>query len=260
MVADSLYDKVPVPDIVLGQHVWPNRAGIISPVYGTFFAAADSMKITVFGRGGHGSQPQSCIDPVAIAGYIVVRLQSIVSRMVSPEDAAVVTVGSIHGGVAENIIPETVELKVNTRSFKPEVRDRVLAAIKEIVTSECRSAGAPKDPKFEQISSFPISTNDDPFTGELHRAFQGVFGEGNVQVRPRQTASEDVSELARPNNTPLVFWFFGGVDQAKWDEAVKKGTTGEFPVNHSSKFAPAIEPTLQTGIEALSVAALRFLS
>ena len=137
MVAGGLYDKVPVPDVVLAQHVMPFRTGTVMLKAGTMIAAADSFKITVFGRGGHGSMPQLCIDPVLLAANIVVRLQGIVAREVDPQDAAVVTVGSLHAGETENVIADQAILKVDIRTQKDEIRERVLKAVKRIVEKVC---------------------------------------------------------------------------------------------------------------------------
>jgi amidohydrolase len=137
MVDGGLYDKVPVPDVVLGQHVMPFRTGKVMAKAGTMIAAADSFKITVFGRGGHGSMPQLCIDPVLLAANIVVRLQGIVAREVDPQDAAVVTVGSLQAGHSENVIADQAILKVDIRTQKDETRAKVLKAVKRVVEKVC---------------------------------------------------------------------------------------------------------------------------
>ena len=147
MVDDGLYGKIPEPDVVLAQHVQPGRAGKVAVKAGTMIASADSFKITVHGRGGHGSMPQLCIDPVLIAASIVVRLQGIVAREVDPQDTAVVTVGSIHAGSSDNIIPDSAELLLDMRTQKEETRQKILKAIKRIVEKVSLVSCDTRDPR-----------------------------------------------------------------------------------------------------------------
>lgn len=137
MVDGGLYEKVPVPDIVLAQHVMPSKAGKVAVKPGTIMAAADSFQVTLFGRGGHGSMPQLCIDPVLLAANVVVRLQGIVAREVDPQEAAVLTVGSLQAGQTVNVIADKAVLKLDIRSQRPETRQRVLTAMKRVVEKVC---------------------------------------------------------------------------------------------------------------------------
>ena len=259
MVDGGLYHLVPIPDIILGQHVDHRRAGNVAICPGPFMAAADSFIVTIYGRGGHGSQPQFCVDPIVISSYIIVRLQSIVSHIVAPLDAAVVTCASIHGGSAENVIPEQVELKLNVRTYDPDVRKRILDAVHAIIRSECQSAGATKDPDIKPYSSLPVTDNDAKLSKTLSTTFTEFFGGNRTETLEKLAGSEDVSNLAKPNLTPYAFWCFGGTDAKEWDEAKKEDRLGLIPRNHSSKFAPVIEPTMATGVQALALGALRFL-
>ena len=259
MVDGGLYDLVPIPDIILGQHVDFRRAGNVAICPGPFMAAADSFIVTIYGRGGHGSQPQVCVDPIVISSYIIVRLQSIVSRMVAPLDTAVVTCGSIHGGSAENVIPEQVELKLNIRTYDPDVRKKVLDAVHSIIRSECKSAGATKDPDIKPSSSLPLTDNDANLSKTLSTTFTEIFGSNRTETLEKLAGSEDVSNLAKPNRTPYAFWFFGGTDTKEWDKVERDDQLGLIPRNHSSKFASVIEPTMATGVQALALGALRFL-
>jgi len=259
MVADGLYDKVPVPDIVLGAHLMPYRAGAVGTKVGLMASAADSFKITLYGRGGHASQPHRTIDPVVMAAQVVVRLQTIVSREVGPDDAAVVTVGSVQAGMTENIIADKAEIKVNVRTVSKETRERVLSAVRRIVKAECEASGAPQEPTFEPTSSFPFTMNDEEATEPLEAVFSEAFDPYDRDIG-RLHGSEDFSILATSQNRPASFWVYGGVDPEKWDEAEKKGRVQEdIPINHSPFFAPVLTPTLQTGVDSYALAALRFL-
>jgi amidohydrolase len=260
MVNGGLYDLVPVPHIILGQHVDYRRTGNVAIRPGIFMATADSFVVTIYGRGGHGSQPQFCVDPILISSYIIVRLQSIVSRMVAPLDTAVVTCGSIHAGSGENSIPDSAELKINVRTYDPTTRESVLKALKDIIRAECASAGAPREPDIKPTTQFPLTENDEHLADLLKESFVDFFGEAKVEVMEKLAGSEDVSNLARPNKTPYAFWFWGGTDADKWDDAEKNGLLQLIPRNHSSKFGPVIQPTMSSGIQALSLAALRFLT
>lgn len=260
MVDDGLYEKVPVPDVVLGQHVFPIRAGLVASRSGAMMAAADSFKITVYGRGGHGSMPQQCVDPVVLASNIVLRLQGIVSREIDPAEAAVVTVGSLQAGETENIIAEEAVLRVNIRSQTTATREKILGSVRRIVKAECEASACPKPPLIEETSSFPLTVNDEFVAHKIAESFGKVFKEKFNPNRPVSNASEDVSILASSVGKPCCFWFFGGVDEKKWEKAEKEGRLLEdIPSNHSPYFAPVIQPTLKVGIEALCVAALTFL-
>lgn len=264
MVDDGLYDEkkhsIPIPDYVLGQHVMALPAGKVGSRVGTIMAAADSFKITVYGRGSHGSMPHRSIDPVMMASNIVVRLQNIVSRETDPSDMAVVTVGYLKGGHTENIIVDHAELGVDIRTVNEETRKKVIASIKRIVHAEYIASGAIKEPTIEETRYFPQTYNDDGMEGKLAKSFGDFFGDAfNPQI-DRTNASEDVSILASSQNKPSLFWFFGGVDPEIWAKKEKEGKLlDDIPQNHSSYFAPVIQPTLKTGVDALCVAALTFL-
>jgi amidohydrolase len=260
MVDSGLYQKVPIPEIILGQHVNSDRSGNIAITSGPFMTAADSFKVTILGQGGHASLPQLCIDPVLISAYVIVRLQSIVSRLIAPADVAVVTCASIHGGEAENVIPDSVELKLNVRTYDPDVRKRILDSLHDIITAECASAGAKKKPLIQPTTQFPLTDNDPRLVDALREEFRAFFGDQRNHAQQTLSASEDVSNLAKPNNTPYAFWFIGGTDPETWDEAERKGELMALPANHSSRFAPVIQPTLETGVQALAIAALRYLT
>lgn len=260
MVDAGLYDKIPTPDYVLGQHVMPLRAGRVGNRTGVMMGAADSFKVVLYGRGGHGSMPHRSIDPVVLAANVVLRLQSIVSREVDPSEMAVVTVGSVQAGSTENVIADHAILKVNIRTTTSQTRQRVLAAMRRIVKAECEASNSPKEPLIEPTTDFPLTVNDDNVASRLASSFTEYFkGEFDPEQRPTN-GSEDFSILASSIGKPYNFWFFGGVDQELWDRAEKEGRLFEdVPANHSAYFGPTVQPTLKVGYEALCVAALTFL-
>ncbi|KAL9609454.1 MAG: hypothetical protein Q9167_005783 [Letrouitia subvulpina] len=260
MVKDGLYDKIPIPDVCLGQHVMALKAGHVGSRVGTIMSESDRFKITIFGRGGHGSMPHRTVDPVVIASSVVLKLQTIVSREVDANEFAVVTVGKLHAGHTENIIADEAEIRVDVRTQKPEVRDRVLKAVRRIVHAECEASGATKEPLIEKSAKFPMSINDEAAAKRIEAAFTDYFGQKFDPNIACSNASEDFSILGASQNRPCCFWFFGGIDEKTWEEKEMAGRLAEdIPVNHSPFFAPAIQPTLQTGVDALCVGALTFL-
>lgn len=260
MIDDNLYKKVPIPDVVFGQHVMPLRAGSVGNRSGTIMGAADSFKVTLYGRGGHGSMPHRSIDPVVLASNVVLRLQNIVSREIDPADMAVVTVGSVQAGQTENIIADHAVLRINTRSTSAAARDQVLAAVRRIIKAECMASNSPKEPLIEATSRFPLTMNDEHVASGLETSFTAFFKDQFDPNTPTVNGSEDVSILASSVDKPYNFWFFGGVDPDLWDRAEREGRLFEdVPANHSGYFAPVIQPTLTVGYEALCVAALTYL-
>ncbi len=260
MIADGVLDRFPRPDIVLGQHVTPLPAGVIGVRPGTQMAASDGLTVTLLGRGGHGSRPHSTIDPVVMAAATVMRLQTVVSREVDPRDVAVVTVGSIHAGLKNNIIPAEARLELSLRYPDDDARARVLAKVERIVRAEAEASGAEQAPVIVTDHTLPPTINDPDATARLVAAFETAFGEGSVVDPGMFTGSEDVSWFAREAGVPLVFWFFGGVEPATFAAALASGTIDrDIPTNHSPLFAPVLHPTIERGADALVVAAREFL-
>ncbi|MFE0790771.1 M20 family metallopeptidase [Streptomyces mutabilis] len=259
MIGDGLTEKSPRPDVVLAQHVLPYPAGYVGTRPGSFLSAADSLRVTVHGRGAHGSAPQASVDPVVIAAMIVVRLQTIVSRELAATTPAVVTVGSVHAGSSPNVIPDRAVIELNVRTYDDVTRARVLDAIERIVKAECEASRTPEAPEIERLSSFPPTVNDEEPTRRVADAFAAYFGDDAHTVE-RQTASEDMSEIPRAFGVPFTYWMIGGTDPERYAEAAKKGTVAQdIPVNHSATFAPVVQPTLDTGVSAVTVAALAWL-
>ncbi|MGW3210474.1 amidohydrolase [Streptomyces sp. NPDC001135] len=256
MLADGLTDRAPRPDVAFAQHVLPYPAGQVGTRAGSFLSAADNVKITVYGRGAHGSAPQAAIDPVVIASMIVVRLQTIVSRELAATQPAVVTVGSVQAGTSGNVIPESAELLVNVRTYDDETRQAVLAALRRIVDAECDASGATRAPQIEEGTRFLPTVNDDVVTREVSDAFAAMFAERAVTIE-MQSASEDFSRIPDAFGTPYTYWALGCADPDAYQAARQRGTVAqEIPVNHSPRFAPVLQPTLDTGVQALVTAAL----
>ncbi|HZK05110.1 MAG TPA: amidohydrolase [Actinomycetaceae bacterium] len=249
MVDDGLVDRIPRPDVALGAHVLTTpRSGEVGWVKGPILSTAASLKITVYGKGSHGSMPHLGIDPVVLAASIVTRLQGIVAREVSPFNFAVVTVGSLNTGTKANIIPATAEMQLNIRAYDLEVRDQLIAAIERIVKAECEASGSPREPDIEVFDFFPLTNNDAEVTDKVVEAFTEYFGEDRVINIDPQTASEDFSNVPDAFGTPYCYWGVGGF------------AAGEptYP-NHNPKFGPVMQPTLRTGTEAAVTAALAYL-
>lgn len=247
MVEDGLWDRVPRADAIFGQHVWPGKAGSVDIMQGTAMATADSLEVTMYGTQAHGSQPEASIDPVILATATVMRLQTIVSRELAAQESAVVTVGSFHAGLKENIIPDKAVFTVNVRALDAGVRGRVLEAIYRIIRSEASASGAP-EPLIEKLYDFPECENDPELAQFVDGVLREALGEDNVFNPPPRMGSEDFGTLGASIGAPYVFWFFGGNDSAALEAA--GGVTG-VPGNHSPFFIPTdIPTTLLTGVRA----------
>ncbi len=257
MIDDGLYARFGRPVVILGQHVAPLPAGVIGLRAGAAFAAADSLKVTLHGQGAHGSRPDASIDPIVMAAAMILRVQTIVSREIPAGETAVVTIGTLHAGTAVNIIPDRAELGLSVRTFSTEVRDRVLAAIERIARGEAATAGAPRPPDVELAVSFPAVINDEAACARTLPALRSV---SSMIIDPGPvTGSEDVGLFASAAGAPCVYWLLGGADPAGFDGATTIGEIAarsrDVPSNHSPMFAPVIDPTLSTGIGALTAAA-----
>jgi amidohydrolase len=260
MVDDGLTKRFPKPDIALGQHVMSLPAGQTRLRSGTMLSRSDSLKVTLFGRGGHGSAPETTVDPVVMAAATVMRLQTVISREIAPTDNAAVTVGSLQAGSSANIIPNEAVLQLNIRTFDDRVRDQVLSSIKRIVDGEAAASGAPKLPAITMLGQFPLTVNDEDATRKVAEALRQRLGEEQVRPTSPGSASEDFTVISRAWNVPSVYWFVGGIDPKKFAEAERTGSLNELPSNHSPEFAPVITPTLRTGIEAMLAAASAWLT
>jgi hippurate hydrolase len=258
MMKDKMAERFPKPDIILGQHVMVGVAGTVGHRSGVILSAGDSMQVKLFGRGSHGSQPQTSIDPVIMAAATTLRLQTIVSREISPLESAVLTVGALQAGTKENIIPDDATLKLNVRTYDEGVRRHVLSAIERICRAEAAASNAAKPPEFTTLSSYPLTENDATASARVAQAFEAQFGKRAFETPPA-SASEDFSIFGRRWGAPYVFWIVGGTDAAAYAEAKRTNTLNALPSNHSPKFAPVLRPTLQTGLEAMLTAAAAWL-
>jgi amidohydrolase len=259
MIDDGLYERFGRPAVVLGQHVTPLPAGALALRAGTAFASADALRVLMFGRGGHGSQAHTTVDPVVMAAATVMRLQTVVSREIAATDTAVVTVGAIRAGTKENVIPDRAELLLSVRSFDTAVRSRTLAAIERIVRAEAAASGAEREPEITLLHSFPAVVNDAQAVARTLPALESVAGAGRVVDPEPVTGSEDVGLLAAGADAPCVFWLLGGADPAEFAGAHSSAEiiarVAELPSNHSPHFLPVVDETLAAGTRALEAAA-----
>jgi len=255
MIADGLLTRFPRPDFALAVHDDARLpAGIVGYHAGPILTNADALTITIFGRGGHGARPEATVDPIVIAARTIVALQTIVSRETSPFDPAVITVGSIHGGTKNNIIPDEVRLQLTVRSFTDPVRQHLLSAITRIAKAEAEAAGAPREPLIERGPPAQALVNDTALTRRVSAVLIREFG-ARAKDTPPEMASEDFAEFQLAG-VPTLMLRVGAVEQAKYDAAMKSGTP--LPSLHSSQFAPDREPTIKTAMLA-EVLALREL-
>ncbi|HET7602608.1 MAG TPA: M20 family metallopeptidase, partial [Gemmatimonadales bacterium] len=260
MIDDGLFTRFPKPDVILGQHVMPAPAGRVGSRTGVITSAADSLEIRFFGRGAHGSMPQASIDPVIMGAATAIRLQTIVSREVAPNEAVVVTTGSLQAGTKANVIPDEATLLLNIRTYDEGVRERVLNAITRIAEAEAAASGAPKPPEITQLDRYALVRNDPDATRRIGDAFRGHFAADRVDESGPASASEDFGSFGTEWGVPSVFWFVGGTDPDTYAKAKVENRLGDIPTNHSPYFAPVIHPTLETGVETLVVAAQTWLS
>lgn len=260
MIDDGLFKHFPKPDVVLGQHVMVGPAGALGGRTGVITSAADSLQIRLFGRGAHGSMPQASIDPVVMAAATVLRLQTIVAREVAPTEAAVVTVGALQAGTKENVIPDEAVIKLNVRTFDEGVRKRVLAAITRVVNAEAAASGAPKPPEITPLDRYSLVTNDADATARVVAAFRQHFPAERIRETGPASASEDFGSFGAEWGAPSVFWFVGGTDPDAYAKAKAANRLNEIPTNHNPRFLPVIHPTLETGVEAMMVAARAWLA
>lgn len=259
MVDDGLTSKIPTPDVAFCQHVIVGKAGTVQTMSGPVLSAGDSIKITLYGRGAHGSMPHTSVDTVVLAASVVLRLQTIVAREVEPGTFAVLTVGANNAGSKSNIIPDTAELLVNIRTYDEAVRQQIIAAIERIVKAECTVAGAPREPEFVYYDQYPLTSNNVEVNEKVTAAFAEQFGECLLPGVPA-TASEDFSTIPDALGIPYTYWFVGSSDAEVWTAAHERGTVAQdIPANHNPGFAPVLQPTLEVATVAQLTAALAYL-
>ncbi len=256
MLEAGLFTRFPKPDAAFAIHSSAElAAGSVGYSSGPAFASADSVDLTIRGKGGHGAWPHNTVDPIVLAARTVVALQTLVARENDPLDPAVVTVGSIHGGTKHNIIPDEVRLQLTVRAFKEEVRKRLLAGIERIAKAEATAAGAPA-PTVSVAEGTPATLNDPALTARVVAALERALGADAVHEVPPVMGGEDFSQYGRAGIPSAVLWV-GTVAPKKFAEAQAKDTA--LPSLHSALFAPDPQPSLRTGTSVVTLAALELL-
>ncbi len=262
MLEEGLFKKYPVPDYGVALHVHANMpAGSIGYCPEYSMANVDMMNIKVFGRGGHGAYPHTTVDPVALAAKIIVDLQTIVSREISPLEPAVVTVGSIHGGTKGNVIPNEVEMKLTLRSYTNEVREALIEKIKLKCKAAAMAAGLPEDqyPDISLRDEFtPALYNDPKLTSRIAGVFVENFGKENIHRQAPVMGGEDFGRYGRTEDKVPIFMYRLGTIAPERFEAYQKENK-QLPSLHSSKYAPVIEPTIKTGVKSMVLAVMELL-
>jgi hippurate hydrolase len=262
MLDDGLYDRFGVPDYGLALHCNPTlEAGKIGYATGPAMASVDMVSLKVFGKGGHGAYPHTTVDPVVLASMIVMDLQTVVSRSVKPTDAAVVTVGAIHGGTAGNVISDEVEMLLTLRSYKPEVRDLMLERIQIIANGNAMAMGLPES-MYPQLGftsqSNPSVLNSPELAERLRPVFMEAVGDSNVLSLEAVMGGEDFARYGRtPEAVPTLMFWLGTVDVARKQQAL--ATKDQLPGLHSPFYYPDPEATIRTGVKAMSSAAMSLL-
>jgi amidohydrolase len=263
MLKDGLYTRWPKPDYALALHDDAEIAtGKIGITEGFAFANVDSVDVTVHGIGGHGAHPETTKDPIVLSAQIINAWQTIASRENNPIDPIVITVGSIHGGTKHNIIPDEVKMQLTVRTYKKEVRDKVLAAIARIAKDCATAFGLPPDKLPEvhvrQDEGSPATYNNPELTRREAAALKGALGNDNIVQKDPSMGAEDFCEFSLPDHSiPALMFTVGAVDPAKVAESKKTGVS--LPSLHSSKFAPVPEPTIHTGIVGMTTAVLELV-
>jgi hippurate hydrolase len=263
MLADRLYERFGTPDFCIAQHDTPEiPAGRVGVVSGPILSGASTVDVVMRGVGGHGARPETTRDPVVMAAQFVLALQTIVSRQTSPQDPAVVTVGSIHGGTRPNIIPDEVKLQISTRAFSEDVRRNILAAIARTARGVAIAAGVPEDRApvvtVNAAESVPVTYNDPALAARLKTALSAALGSSNVLDGKAAMVSEDFGLFGlEGRRIPCFMLWLGAADPARLSESLRTGQP--LPSLHSSLFAPLPEPAIRTGVIAMSSAILALL-
>jgi hippurate hydrolase len=263
MLKDGLFTRFPKPDYCLALHVSSDMAaGSVGVVEGFVLANVDAVDITLRGAGGHGAWPHKTKDPIVLAAQTIMVLQTIVSRETDPLESAVVTVGSIHGGTKHNIIPDDVKLQLTVRSFTDEVRAKTIEAIRRIVRGQALSAGIPEERlptvNVDEREATAATYNTPELARRIRGVFEGVFGDGRVVSRKPVMGGEDFSEYGRtPDRIPICIFWLGSVEPERVAESERTGKP--LPALHSNLYRPVPEPTLKTGVTAMTAAALELV-
>ena len=265
MVDDGLFSKIPLPSVCLAQHCVPAKSGTIAVKPGRVLGYLDSLNVRVYGRGAHGATPQLGIDPIMLAASILTRLQTIVGREMDPKEPVVIGCGTFHAGTDASIIPEYADFQVDVRTFSENTQKLAKSAVERIIQSECKASGSPTAPRIVTTVSSPAIDNDNMATSRFTRVLESYYGSESskfIEVMPPDIVADDFVLLSLPpggNPIPYVYWNIGVTEPETWEKANREGKLRDLPPTHSALYAPAIEPTLRTGIEALALSALTFL-
>jgi hippurate hydrolase len=260
MLADGLYTRVPKPDYALALHDTGDlEAGKIGYTPGFSLASATAVDVTLRGRGSHGSRPESSKDPIVLAAEFIMAIQTIVSRENSPFDPAVVTVGSIHGGTKHNIIPDEVQLQLTIRTYREEVRQRIVASLERIAKGLALAGGIPADRaptvKVREEEGTPAMYNDPALTARVAAALKKALGAENVVEQAPIMASEDFGRFGlEGRQIPTFMFWVGAIDAARIAASRQSGTP--LPSLHSSLYWPVPEPTIRTAVKGMTSAVL----
>ncbi|MEE9295482.1 MAG: amidohydrolase [Phycisphaerae bacterium] len=261
MINDGLFERFPRPDACLGLHVSASvPAGDITYSPGWAMANVDSVDITIYGRGGHGSRPHETIDPVVAAAHTVVALQTIVARRVDPLEPAVISVGSIHAGSKHNIISNQARMQVTVRSYNEHTRKILLDGIRQVTINTCRALGCTRDPDIHlRDDEFtPATYNDPALTAAAAEVLARVVGDDHIKSVKPVMGGEDFGRYGRYLNVPSLMFWLGSIEQARY-QASKKPGAPLLPPLHSSTYAPDPAPTISTGVRCMSSLALSLL-
>lgn len=260
MLADHLYERFGRPDFVIAEHDSNDvPAGSIALKGGPLLASSDTINVVIRGVGGHGSAPQAGKDPIVLAAEFVLVAQTIVSRQIDPQQPAVLSIGTIHGGTKNNIIPDEVTLGVTLRTYSPAVRDQIVAAVRRTAQGLAEAYGVPADrmPTVALGESTPATYNDPALAERLRTAAAAMLGNERVLPTKAVMGSEDVGQFALDGKIPLTMYWLGAADPEKLAESRKSGVA--LPSLHSARFAPVFGPAITAGVTSMSAMALELL-
>jgi len=261
MISDGLFERFPRPDYCLALHVADDLpAGDIGYTSGWALANVDSVDITVYGRGGHGSRPSQAIDPIVAAAHVVVALQTVVSRRVPAIEPGVVTVGSFHAGSKHNIIPNEAKMLLTVRSYTDETRKILLDGIREVAVNTCRAMGCQKDPEviIRDDEFTPATYNDPALTEAAVGVLKALLGEDHVHDRKAKMGGEDFGRYPRHLGVPGFIYWLGSVHKERYAKS-QEPNGPPLPSVHSSKYYPDPKPTIETGVKSMTSLALSLL-
>ncbi|KAJ5621459.1 hypothetical protein N7528_006242 [Penicillium herquei] len=266
MLDYKLFDNIPYPTICLAQHCALAKSGTIAVKSGRVLGFLDSLNVRVHGRGAHGASPQLAVDPIILAASIITKLQTIVAREMDPKVPVVIGCGEFHGGTDVGTIPDHADFKVDVRSFSEDTQKFALDAVKRLIQKECEVYGSHRRASITTTVSNPATDNDGEATGRFIQTLKEYYGERASEVVQEMSpdfVSDDFPLLALHSDDepiPYIYWNIGSTDPETWYEANKEGKLRELIPLRNPKYVPALEPTLKTGIKALALAALTFLT